>query len=170
MKVQVIDDYISTPVFEDFVELVESERFQWEYHAQSVDYGDNVPQLVHFFFDIASFGPESIHYDKIKDLLSEIDNLEALTRIKLNGTFKGQSVKEKTFHLDIDSPKCSHLNSLILHLNTNDGYTAIKDENGKKYRIKSKANRAILFPNQYLHTGTNCTDKDLRLVLNIVYA
>tara|TARA_Y100000004_G_C8643709_1_gene298146 strand:+ start:43 stop:549 length:507 start_codon:yes stop_codon:yes gene_type:complete len=168
MKVRVIDDYLPTPIFEDFVQLIESQSFQWEYHSTSVYSDDKYPQLSHTFFDIQSFGPESIHYTKIHNVLNEIDDLEALARIKVNGTFKGQSVKEKPFHLDVES--CPHLNSLILHLNTNDGYTAIKDENGKKHRIKSKANRAILFPNRYYHAGTNCTDKDLRLVLNIVYA
>ena len=35
--------------------------------------------------------------------------------------------------------------------------------------IKSKANRVVTFPANVKHTGTTCTDKNERIVLNINY-
>jgi len=35
--------------------------------------------------------------------------------------------------------------------------------------IKSEKNRLVIFPANVKHTGTTCTDKDERIVLNINY-
>lgn len=54
----------------------------------------------------------------------------------------------------------------IFYINTNNGYTKF---NIKKKIVKSKANRLVKFPAKIKHTGTTCTDKDERIVLNINY-
>ena len=50
-------------------------------------------------------------------------------------------------------------------MNDNNGYTYFED--GQK--VKSKENRAVLFPSNLPHAGTSSTDTDLRVVLNIDY-
>ena len=53
----------------------------------------------------------------------------------------------------------------IFYLNTNNGYTLFED--GTK--IESVANRLLTFDANLPHTGTSCTDKQFRCVLNINY-
>jgi len=53
----------------------------------------------------------------------------------------------------------------LIYFNDNNGYTYFED--GQK--IESKENRAVMFEGDLIHAGTSCTDKDLRVVLNIDY-
>ena len=50
-------------------------------------------------------------------------------------------------------------------MNSNNGYTYFED--GKK--VKSVANRLLKFDNIKYHSGTTCTDKNQRVVININY-
>ena len=171
--IKVCDNFCDEEVFNNFCELLDSEDFTWSYDPSSVGDGDNFPQLVHLFFCAESLKPCSLWYDNVIDLIQE-SNIQTVGRIKLNGTFKEDKLKAKRFHRDfhwnIGDSDFSHLRIMILHLNTNNGYTLIKDTDDEIYRIKSVANRAIMFPNSYYHAGTNCTDEPLRKVLNVVYS
>lgn len=53
----------------------------------------------------------------------------------------------------------------IFYLNTNNGWTQFED--GTK--VESVANRLVTFPATYNHVGFACTDKSVRIVLNINY-
>ena len=57
------------------------------------------------------------------------------------------------------------LNTSILYLNTNDGYTIFED--GTK--IESVENRLVTFDSHIKHSGTSCTNQKVRLVLNMNY-
>ena len=50
-------------------------------------------------------------------------------------------------------------------MNTNDGFTEFK--NGDI--IESIANRMVIFDSSLEHTGTSCTNKKRRIVLNFNY-
>ena len=50
-------------------------------------------------------------------------------------------------------------------MNTNNGYTIFED--GTK--VESVANRMITFPANLKHTGTSCTDQQVRIVINFDY-
>jgi hypothetical protein len=98
--------------------------------------------------------------------------------VKVNGTLKGCTLKEKPYHIDVidndtkegESFPAPSLKICILMLNDNNGYTQVRDNHGRIKRVQSKANRALFFPNTYEHMGTNSTDENLRMTLNIVYA
>ena len=53
----------------------------------------------------------------------------------------------------------------IFYVNTNDGYTLFED--GTK--VESVANRMLSFPANMRHTGTTCTDQQIRIVINFNY-
>ena len=53
---------------------------------------------------------------------------------------------------------------MIYYINSNNGYTKIKDK-----KIKSTANKALFFPSDTIHNGTNSTDCNNRMVINIIY-
>ena len=53
----------------------------------------------------------------------------------------------------------------IFYVNSNDGYTEFEDGT----RIESVENRLVTFPANMLHTGTTCTNKPFRIVINFNY-
>ena len=52
-----------------------------------------------------------------------------------------------------------------MYLDNSNGYTKFK--NGKK--IKSEENKYVEFDSSLKHTGTSCTDKKRRVVINFNY-
>ena len=87
-------------------------------------------------------------------------NYKKITRLKANLLLKDSEIKEHSMHIDQKIGTTG-----ILYINNNNGYT--KFENGKK--IKSEENKYVEFNSLLKHTGTTCTDKDRRVVLNINY-
>ena len=61
------------------------------------------------------------------------------------------------WHVDNKNMKTS-----ILYINTNNGYTKIKGHG----KVKSVANRMVIFPSTLEHAGFACSDKKKRVVVN----
>ena len=99
--------------------------------------------------------------------LEEKLNIGKLWQLRVNVT-TGQSENHVgMFHKDYDVPWfLENTKVAILYLNTNNGGTKIK-ETGEV--IQSKANRAVVFPQDTEHAGVWCTDAKLRVVMNICY-
>lgn len=175
MNVSVVDDFIPREHFTELMKYI-PKRIPWEYEDYSVNVDDNVPQLVHVFYN--EYRPQSEFFDDILPVIHTIKELYSIVRIKVNGTIKGSILKKKPYHIDVIDDDtipgkvipAPSLKICIIMLNDNNGYTQIRDEKGNIKRVQSKANRALFFPNTYEHMGTNCTDQNLRMTLNIVYA
>ena len=71
----------------------------------------------------------------------------ALLRIKANLQPQTEKVIEDPLHVDVGCKSTT----AILYVNTCDGYTHFKD--GTK--VKSVANRLVIFPSQTYHGGTS---------------
>ena len=68
--------------------------------------------------------------------------------------------RKQPYHIDYtDDPP---IKTAILYINTNNGWTEFK--NGGK--VKSVANRMIMFDTTLLHRGVSCTDEKRRIVVN----
>jgi hypothetical protein len=106
------------------------------------------------------YKPCSPYSDLLLPVLDIIKPL-SIVRAKVNLYFKTENLVKYPFHVDNDSPKCK---TAILYLNDNDGYTQVGGE-----KIQSQSNYMIKFNSNQSHTGTNCTDKDYRILLNFVY-
>ena len=50
-------------------------------------------------------------------------------------------------------------------MNTCNGYTLFKDNT----KVESVANRFVSFDSQLEHTGTSCTDENIRVLINFNY-
>ena len=87
-------------------------------------------------------------------------NYKKITRLKANLLLKNSKIIEHSMHTDQKEGTTG-----ILYINNNNGYTKFK--NGKK--IKSEKNKYVEFNSILEHTGSTCTDKDRRVVLNINY-
>jgi hypothetical protein len=173
--IQVIDNFLPKKHLSEMMSYI-PKQIPWEYEDFSVYEADDIPQLVHVFYN--EYQPQSEFFDDILPVIHTIDDLYSIVRVKVNGTLKGCTLKEKPYHIDVidndtkegQSFPAPSLKICILMLNDNNGYTQIRDDHGRIKRVQSQANRAILFPNTYEHMGTNCTDQNLRMTLNIVYA
>ena len=86
--------------------------------------------------------------------------------IKVRGKLYPKSKKIKEWKMNPDVHwKHENCMTSILHINTNNGYT--KFENGEV--VKSVRNRLVTFPAHLKHTGSTCTDKQYRCIINLNY-
>ena len=169
MTIQCVDDFLPDDIFDELVELCFSQDIPWNFSDHAVYEGDNTPLLAHLLYN--DHKPESDLFDNFLDTIDCIPNLNSLNRLRLSTKIKGSELYTTPYHIDIDDDIDSppNLKICIIHLNTCDGYTEIKDYQGKEHKISNVANRAIFFPNTYYHRGSNTTDQNLRIVLNVVY-
>tara|TARA_B100001996_G_scaffold291629_1_gene231808 strand:- start:278 stop:988 length:711 start_codon:yes stop_codon:yes gene_type:complete len=142
-----------------------STKFSWSYSGRVVpiencmcdDLDDY--QFVHSFYD--SHKPQSDHINVIEPLIRKIPNLAALVKIKANLNPRNSKVITHGFHIDMTF-KCT---TGIYYLNDNNGYTEFED--GTK--IENIGNRFVSFPSDMKHTGSTCTDKRMRILINFNY-
>ena len=65
------------------------------------------------------------------------------------------------WHHDLDN-----MTTAVLYMNTCNGWTQFK----KGGKVKSVANRMVIFDNNLLHAGVTCTDEKRRIVVNFNYS
>ena len=113
--------------------------------------------------------PVSRYFDNIIPFLTKLD-ARALVRCKVNSICREEEIVVHGFHTDMQYPEehstgLDGMKTAILYLNTNNGFTCFED--GTK--VESVANRCVIFPAHYKHSGTTCTDVHRRVALNLVY-
>lgn len=162
--IEVIDNYLSHQLFSNLKKCILDHNFPWFYAESSVT-DDKIPQFIHMAY--CEHKPTSFFWDNLKPIVDYIDPI-ALFRLKFNATPRFSSIIEKPLHydfIDVDGTPSENMKVCLIYINSNDGYTYF--ESGEK--IESKENRAVFFPANLKHSGTNCTDSDLRIVMNINY-
>ena len=112
---------------------------------------------------------KTIYNEILKPIYSSL-KIKALIKVKANYLWKTDKIIEHGFHTDgakhIIKDNNPDWKTAIFYINTNNGYTKFNIDNKI---VKSKANRVVIFPANVKHTGTTCTDKNERIVLNINY-
>ena len=150
-----------------------TQQFPWFYNNKKV-IGSNLDYNFQFIHNVIQNGKiESPNtFEVLKPLLNKLKP-KGLIRIKLNLTTKTDKLIKYPLHRDINIKDEKDIEQLkkdnykvaIYYLNSNNGYTYFED--GKK--VKSVANRLLKFNNVLNHSGTTCTDKNQRVVININY-
>jgi len=160
-KIKIIDNFLNTVEFNNLKTLLLSPNFPWYLAKIHTEFKQH--QLTHLF--VIENKINSNFYKDIENIINKINPLQIM-RIKANLLWKDNNVKYHTYHTDypIDN-LVNNLYTGIYYINTNNGYTKFK--NGKK--IKSIKNRMIIFPYYLEHTGSTCTDKEMRVVINFNY-
>ena len=98
-----------------------------------------------------------------KFIIPVIGKNSVMDRMKANLLTKTPSFIENEFH--VDDPTKKPFTTAIFYLNSNNGYTKFKDNT----KVESKENRLIRFPVAKEHTGSSCTDENIRVVINFLY-
>ena len=167
MVVKIIDNYLEASEHHNIEELMASltscTNFPWvigtilDEKDLKCDPDNNV-QLCHTFYD---FGRPISEVPILDPFIKKLDPF-ALRRIKANCNLKTKEIVEHGYHVDFLH---KNLTTAVYYVNSNNGYT--KFEDGTK--VDSVANRLAIFPSTMFHSGSTCTDKDMRVVINFNY-
>lgn len=168
MMTQVIDNFLDEEDFKSIQDYLMGSDISWlkspvlregSLHPPDLeDMRDNIQFWHPFYMD-----DEPTHDDVnvLRPIIKKLD-VKALLRIKANITMRTPKIIEHGYHTDYPF---GGFKTAIFYINTNDGYTQIKD--GR--RVESVENRLLEFSGELLHTGTTCTDQQCRVVINFDY-
>ena len=180
MQAQVIDNFLPEEEFNQLCGFITGESFESDQLMPSVPwyYGkvlsENVKdcsspecedednyQFSHVFY--VAYAPTSGLIQNLQPLIESMPEVgcRSFVKIKANLNPKTDKIIEHGFHVDIWN--FTGGKTAIYYVNTNNGYTKFK--NGEI--IKSVANRLVIFDGSVQHTGTTCTDKHARYVINM---
>jgi hypothetical protein len=151
--------FLPKKTFKKIQSYLMSDYFPWYFNDCVNSVGDNFFQFTYIFLDERGINCSEEIMNLIKPILLKI-KYKKLIAVKANLLTKTDSIVEHGMHIDKLSGKTS-----IFYINSCNGYTKFK--NGKKF--KSEENKLIEFNSKLKHTGSSCTDKNRRVVLNINY-
>lgn len=165
------DNFLEQSEFEHLRDEMLSQRFPWAYSQTTSGKDQNQDlehfanqQMYHIFFGLS----HQIHQEHspsmqlIWPLLKKLAPL-ALIRIKANLQFGTTEIYQPPFHTDND-PNGVDFKTCVYYLNTNNGTTVFEDT---REFVESVENRIVIFDGKRRHAGTTCTDKKMRMVLNL---
>ena len=163
--IKIINNFIDRSRFELLKKEMMSPLFDW-YITGKVpnDETDFNFQFCHVFFNYRF--EKSKYFNYLNPVLERLNPI-AVNRIKANCVPKTETIQVSGLHVDINEERVidSNPKTAIFYINTNNGYTLFED--GTK--VESVENRICIFPYYMKHTGTTCTDKNQRVVININY-
>ena len=173
MNLEIIDDFLNPGNFKSLENLFFSDVqfFPWYYSGFCLDKSDNRKlefgktkyQFTHTLFhsDPIWNGRKSEYFDLFVPLLHKL-NIKDLIRIKVNCNPRTFFKTNTGFHMDTEF---SNVKTAVYYINTNNGGTKIKDGPF----IKSVGNRVAIFDSNVLHAGVTCTDRNVRILINVNY-
>lgn len=161
-KHTVIDNFLSDDEFIKVKDMMMGDLFPWYLNVGRVSRDDGDYQLTHTFY--RDYCVESNWMGYIKPIVMKL-NPVALIRIKANLRPKESENRLGDFHCDLNLKKKTGLFTSIFYINTNNGYTVLRD--GSK--IESVENRLLTFPYSIMHAGSSCTDENIRVLINLNY-
>ena len=159
---EVIDSVLDINDFQKLKDEILSPATSWQLNAGIVgSEKSNLDdlQFVHMVYH---------HQQPMSPLIKELGPLatgigaKINLRIKINMTAKTVSPYRSGFHTDLGGLDDLPHKTAVYYMNDNNGYTEF--ENGE--RVYSKANRAVIFDGQTMHSGVSCTDAKYRCVIN----
>ena len=163
---QVIDNFLPEYQFRQISNVILGNQFSWHFFEGIVGPNDGRYQFTHAIFDLRHGGVIAPNSYSLVDIVQQKLGVKRLDRIKLNLNPKTFFHRKSGFHTDqrnSDDPQ--HQKTAVFYLNTNNGWTEFK----KGGRVKSVANRIVIFDSNLEHTGVTCTNEKRRVIVNFNY-
>ena len=167
--IKIIDNFLPDYQFKQITSVLLGSYFPWYWndkvlHPEDKNYNSKDYQLVHTFFSnqFPNNG-NSDYYNLLKNNSSffSLLGVNQFFRIKANLNHRTVFHKGAGWHIDYEAyPEVK--NTAVYYLNTCNGYTKFK----KGGKVKSVANRMVIFDSQLYHQGYTCTDQKRRVVMN----
>lgn len=159
MDYQIFDKFLPDDTFY-FIKnsMTVDGNFPWYFNNFVVDSNEDNGsfQFTHLFY---FFDERKSELSFIIEPLIRKINPKKLLRVKANLTTKTPNIIETGYHLDFEDDCYTS----VFYVNTNNGYTKIKGGE----LINSVENRLVVFKSNLLHTGSTCTDENIRVVINL---
>ena len=156
---KVIDNFLPDYYFRSLSNTILGDDFWWFYNEDTAIEGDGHSNFINMFYKKNPVGPTE-SFPKIEPYLPFF-KMKELCRIKANLAPRTIFHRKTGWH--VDNLPCS--TTAILYMNTNNGWTEFK----KGSRVKSVANRVVIFDSNLEHQGVTCTDKKRRVLINFNY-
>ena len=165
---EVIDNFLSEYQFKQINNVILTENFPWYWNDKTLraddhNYNPKDYQFVHRLFDLDDGGILADYYS-LCDIMQQRLGVRELDRIKINLLSRTFFHRKGGMHIDL-SEVTSIQKTAIFYVNTNNGWTEFK----KGGKVKSVANRIVIFDSNLEHTGVTCTDEKRRVVINFNY-
>jgi len=168
LKHTITDNFLNQADFENIKNNIFGDKFPWyfqdgvsEYQPQTDRKSPLAFYWTHMFFNgYPHEGITSPFYSILDPLFKKL-NIKALIRVKANLYSNQGQIIEHDNHVDFSFKH----NGAIFSLNTCNGFTALKDNT----KIKSLANRLLLFDPSVPHHSSTCTDTKVRCNISINY-
>jgi len=159
-KFEIIDNFLPESDFFVLSETMLSPDFPWFLQNKVANRDENC-DATHCLFTHILHSNYSSRSDFWGIFAPALDRLKprALIRVKVN--LYPRTEKKVLHDWHTDNP-FEHRGA-ILHLNTNNGMTILEDGT----ELESVANRMIIFNSAEPHRSTTCTDKKVRVNINI---
>jgi len=160
--IKIIDGFLEPPVFAVLQNVFLGPTLPW-YYNKGINYPSDVYDLTDYQFTHKIYENNRVHsetFELMQPILEGI-KVKALVRIKANLSPRTETQQTYGLHCDTDFESLTAL----MYMNTTNGCTVF--ENGEK--VDSIENRLIIFNSQSKHSGTSCTDSQVRVVLNVNY-
>ena len=157
---QVIDNFLPEKQFEMLRSIIMSYYFPWCYWWGRGDDEITKDFFFHNFYRKGEIQPSGYFNILGPSAQKLVGGDGELIRVKAVLTTQTTEHHNSGYHQDYDD-----ITTAIYYINTNNGWTEFKD-GGK---VKSVANRMIVFPCALKHRGVSCTNQMKRVVINFNY-
>tara|TARA_B100000131_G_scaffold276679_1_gene280022 strand:+ start:453 stop:953 length:501 start_codon:yes stop_codon:yes gene_type:complete len=158
---KVVDNFLPIEQFNKIQSTLLSNFFPWYWYDDSTYEGDGDDQLVHNFITEGKIHSDFFHLFNDSDCFKLL-NVDMLYKHKANLNYKRKKHHIGFYHTDFSDSNENILTTSIMYINTNNGYTMFQD--GTK--VKSIANRMVIFDCSTRHAAVTCTDEMRRVVVN----
>tara|TARA_R100001463_G_scaffold1691_1_gene7395 strand:- start:288 stop:773 length:486 start_codon:yes stop_codon:yes gene_type:complete len=156
-------NFLSKNEFKELEDRVMGDNMPWYFNDSVVLKKDDYFQLVYVFVKPGGeINCEDFIMDLLKPFVKKL-NIKKFFKVKANLLTRTNKIIEHGMHIDDD--RHTRGKTGIFYLNTCDGYTKLED--GTK--IKSEKNKYVEFDCNIKHTGSSCTNKKRRVVINLNY-
>ena len=152
-----IDNFLDQETFYKILQVILETKFPWNFVNGKSEINDGDFQFTHLFVDDGG-KIVSPYYKIILPILKKI-NPKSTYRVKANLTTKKETNNKSLMHTDTT---LENIKTAVFYCNDNNGGTLF--QNGKK--VSSKANRIVIFDGHQKHCGVDCTDENIRVVIN----
>ena len=133
-------------------------NFPWYYHKNSTKNDSN-------FFSHGFIVEEQINSGFIFLIEPILKKLKCKKIYNIRANLCLKRPMKSNWHIDFDKLKLTPKSkTAIYYVNTNNGYTIFKNK-----KIRSEANKMIVFNGDTMHKVKYQTDKDARIVINFRY-
>ena len=163
MEVEVYDNFLPSYQFDLIQSFFMGENAAWYWKDNAVfknEPGDDYQ----FNTAIYDYGREFDCFPLVEPCIAKL-GCSAIGRIKANLRPKTLFHRKTFYHTDNIYSDSNNKFTSIFYVNTNNGWTDFKN----RPRIKSVANRMVVFPCSLKHRGVSCTDQTKRVVINFNY-